>query len=140
MHRVRTASAAAAAMLLAAGPAWADSGANDHGHDHEHAAVDHFEGKPARDLEQAVANLRAYSKKLESRINGGELSAADMREIHSMSYTLENALARLDQELDHVAENLEAVHLASERQDRATVTEKGRVYVQDVNLLLNGVE
>ena len=138
MQRVRTASAAAAAMLLAAGPAWAGSGAESQGHDHEHAAVDHFEGKPARDLAEAVTNLRAYSKKLESRINGGELSAEDMHAIHQMSYTLENALERLDHELDDVAENLEAVHLASERQDRATVTDRGRVYLQDVDQLLNG--
>ena len=136
MLRMRTATAAAAAMLLATGPAWADSDSHDHGG--EHADVDHFEGKPARDLKQAVANLRAYSKKLESRINGDELSAEDMHAIHEMSYTLENALQRLDHELDDIAENLEAVHLASERQDHDTVTDKGQAYMKDVNLLLNG--
>ena len=135
MIRVRTATAAAAALLLATGPAWAGNDSDDHGG--EHAEADHFEGKPAPNLKQAVANLRAYSKKLESRLNGDELSAEDMHAIHEMSYTLENALQRVDQELDTIAENLEAVHLASERADHATVTDKGRTYMKDVNLLLD---
>ena len=131
MTRILTTLTFAAGLALA-GPALA---AEDH--DDEHAQQDHYSGKPARTLEQAVTNLREYSAQLESKMNG-DLSAEDMHEIHKMSYTLENALARLGNELEDIQDNLESVHLASERQDRETIDEKGQLYMKDINLLLNG--
>lgn len=135
MTRTLTTLTVAAALALA-GPALASED-NDHDHDHEHAEQDHYSGKPARTLAQAVTNLRDYSAKLDAKMNG-DLSAEDMHAIHKMSYTLENALARLGNELEDIKDNLEAVHLASERQDKATIQENGKRYMNDVNLLLNG--
>jgi hypothetical protein len=137
LEREITMKRALTTLTVAAGLAMAGPALASEDHDHEHAEQDHYSGKPARTLEQAVTNLREYSAKLDAKMNG-DLSAEDMHEIHKLSYTLENALARLGNELEDIKDNLESVHLASERQDRQTISDKGKLYMKDVNLILNG--
>ncbi len=108
--------------LLVAAPALADD------------RVDHFEGKPAETLEQAVRHLSEYSKQLESLVEG-DLSNADMGEIHQITYTLENALAKLDTDLNELAETLEEVHIASETADKETVKQSGKTYLEVIETL-----
>lgn len=108
--------------LLVAAPALADD------------RVDHFEGKPAETLEQAVRHLSEYSKQLESLVEG-DLSNADMGEIHQITYTLENALAKLDTDLNELAETLEEVHIASETADKETVKQSGKAYLEVIETL-----
>lgn len=50
--------------------------------------------------------------------------------------TLENAIARVDKELETMAEQVEAVHIASETGDTETVTRDGRAYLETIRLLL----
>lgn len=108
--------------LLVAAPALADD------------RVDHFEGKPSETLEQAVRHLSEYSKQLESLVEG-DLSSADMGEIHQITYTLENALAKLDTDLNELAETLEEVHIASETADKETVKQSGKTYLEVIETL-----
>ena len=100
----------------------------DHEHDHGDKPQ-HFQGKPAETDEQARRNLREYNAKLKALLDKDKLSGSDLGEIHRISYTLENALAQLDPEVEWIAEYLEEVHLASERADRDTVRKKGRAYL-----------
>lgn len=90
---------------------------------------DHFEGEPAETLEQAVANLSEYNARLKAIISKDDLSDADHAEIHELTYTLENALGKMREELDVMAENLEAVHLASEDRDSDVIREKAPTYL-----------
>lgn len=53
-----------------------------------------------------------------------------MNKFHELSYTLENALLRITEEVNLMAENLEEVHLASERMDPETITARGAAYLQ----------
>jgi len=96
---------------------------------------DHFEGMPSENLEEAIANLRTHTALLEARL-AGELDQEAMMDIHEMSYTLENAVARLSAELDTLAVALEEVHLASEQWDDETVREQGAVFVNGVRVIL----
>ncbi|MFC0444990.1 DUF6746 family protein [Pseudidiomarina halophila] len=90
---------------------------------------EHYKGQPAKTLDQALFNLANYNEKMAELIKDGELSAEDMANIHQLSYTLENALQKLDKEVDTLQEVLEEVHLASETMDYETVKNQGKVYL-----------
>lgn len=88
----------------------------------------HFEGKPSETLEQAVANFAEYNVKLE-KVLAGELDAKALYEIHQLTYTLEVALEKINEELTELAEVLEELHVATEKNDAATAKVKGREYL-----------
>lgn len=98
--------------------------------------VDHYEGKSAENLEQAVNNLRQYNQRLESILAKEDLTAEDLGKVHQLSYTLENALQRINKDLATIAGDLEAVHQASERNDADTVRSSGRKYLEQSNTLI----
>lgn len=116
---LRLSLAAAGILLLTATTAWADDD-----------RPDHFEGQPSTNLGEAVTNLGRANAELEELLEAEELSASDMARIHELSYTMENALQRMQSELDTLAVTLEDIHQASERMDRATVREQGPVYLE----------
>jgi SMC interacting uncharacterized protein involved in chromosome segregation len=90
----------------------------------------HYEGKKAETLEEAVKNLSEYNDKLQKLVSQDDLSAAEMEEVHKLTYTLENALNKINSDLFKLTKTLEDVHLASERRDAETVKEQGRSYLQ----------
>jgi hypothetical protein len=115
----------AAALALGAGTAMADDD-----------RADHYGGEPAPTLAAALGNLAEYNQRLATLLQSPTLAPADLHEVHRLTYTLENALQRLDDELEGMAESLEAVHLASEAQDEATVRTQGRAYLESSGRLL----
>ena len=88
----------------------------------------HFEGKPSATPAQAVANFNEYNLKLKTILDG-KLTDADMAEVHQLTYTLENALEKINEEMSALAGTLEEVHLASEKLDRDAVLKHGRAYL-----------
>lgn len=90
--------------------------------------VDHFEGQSAETLQQAVSNFKEYNQKLD-KILGGDLTPEDMNNVHQLTYTLENALGKINEEFDALAETLETIHLASERADSDAVKTNGEKYL-----------
>jgi hypothetical protein len=92
--------------------------------------VDHYKGQPAATLPEAVANFSEYNAKLAAILAQGSLSAADLHSIHELTYTLENALERINKDFSALSETLEQVHVASEMADSATVQRQGKVYLQ----------
>ncbi|AHK79400.1 hypothetical protein M911_09815 [Ectothiorhodospira haloalkaliphila] len=109
-----------AGMTLSSGAAWADR-------------VDHFKGKSADTLEQALENFVEYNRKLETALAEGELTPEAVAHIHELTYTLENALERMNQDLADLADTLEEVHLASEVNDVERLREEGRKYLDVAN-------
>jgi len=108
-----------------------------------HAAVasderySHFQPVPSNSLEEAVANLGEYNRHLEAIVQQEQLSAMDVVNIHQLTYTLETALERLEEELETIADLLEEVHQASESaDDLAALQRKGRVYLEAVRKLV----
>ncbi len=90
----------------------------------------HFKGQPAKTLDQALFNLANFNAKLAELMKDGELTPEDMATVHQLSYTLENALQKLDEEVDTLQDVLEEVHLASESMDYDTVKEQAKVYLE----------
>lgn len=90
---------------------------------------DHFKGKPSETLEQAVANFSEYNGKLADLLAKDALSPHDLHQVHELTYTLENALEKLNAELVELANTLEAVHVASESGDAKTTQEQGASYL-----------
>src|SRR5210317_901812 len=77
----------------------------------------HYKSEPSETLEQAVQNFSEYNRKLEVLLNKEKLTAAEMATVHQLTYTLENALNKINAELDKLSETLEVVHKASETVD-----------------------
>lgn len=97
---------------------------------------DHFSGKPADTMAEAIANAREANQELAELLDG-ELSDADLAEIHQLSYTMENALGRIHEEVYQLEGTLEEVHLGSEAFDRGRVRANGEAYLEGMAPLLD---
>lgn len=96
----------------------------------------HFKGKPAETLSAAVVNFSDYNKQLATVLAKDKLEPADMVKVHELSYTLENALEKLREELAGLADTLEEVHLASEKMDASTVKVQGQKYLDTAHKII----
>ncbi|MBK1697638.1 DUF6746 family protein [Rhodovibrio salinarum] len=121
----RLAAAVLSLGLLAGGPALADSDGQ----------VQHYKAKPAPNLEVAVKNLREYNQKLDELLSQ-EMTVENMEKIHQLSYTLENALQRVDKDLKNIASVLEGMHLASEKRNEKAVKDNAETYLENTNMIL----
>jgi uncharacterized protein HemX len=79
--------------------------------------LEHFKGKSTETIKQARANLSEYHRQLVDVLAESRLSPSGMAEIHKITYTLENALKHMAGEIRSLQEQLEKIHLASERND-----------------------
>lgn len=91
---------------------------------------DHFKGERAQTLEQAYALFSEYNDRLAAIVAKESLTPQDLAAVHELTYTLENALEKIDDELDEVMEKLEVLHKASETTDAARVRSGGREYLE----------
>ncbi|GKW49748.1 DUF6746 family protein [Halomonas sp. NCCP-2165] len=97
--------------------------------------VDHFQGEAAETLEAAVANFTEYNRRLDALLAQESLSDEELGQVHELTYTLENALQTLSEEVDGMAMELEEVHLASERLDGEAVKAHGQSYLDKAKTL-----
>jgi hypothetical protein len=93
--------------------------------------VEHFQGKPARTVTEALDNFREANLRLSDIVAMDNPDTQAVYEVHQLTYTLENALEKIRDELEDLAEVLEEVHLASERNDGETVKEQGAEYLKN---------
>lgn len=98
--------------------------------------VQHYEAKSAATLEEAVAHFAEYNAELASVLERKTLEAADLEAVHEITYTLENALERMRQDMAELADTLEALHLASEDHDEAATREQGAAYLASARTLV----
>ncbi len=89
--------------------------------------ISHYSGEPADSMPQALANLAEYNARLQALLAEDEV---DLHTVHELTYTLENALQRLQADLTDAAEALEEVHLASEAADAEKVKARGEDYLE----------
>lgn len=95
---------------------------------------EHFKGLPSPDLASAVKNFSEYNDLLAEKLNG-ELTSLALMEIHQLTYTLEVALEKINDEMKALADTLEEVHIASETSAPEKLTEEGKKYMQVVSEL-----
>lgn len=93
--------------------------------------VEHFKGLPSPDLATAVKNFSEYNELLAQQLNG-ELTPQALADIHQLTYTLEIALEKINQEMAALADTLEEVHVASETSAPEKLAEEGKKYMQAV--------
>ncbi|MEE4295221.1 MAG: DUF6746 family protein [Wenzhouxiangella sp.] len=98
--------------------------------------VDHFKGKPAETVAEALENFREANDRLAEIIAMDNPDTQAVFEVHQLTYTLENALEKIRDELEDVADVLEEVHVASERNDGETVKKRGVVYLETAQQIL----
>lgn len=96
--------------------------------------VEHFKGLPAPDLATAVKNFSEYNALLAEQLSG-ELTPLALHEVHQLTYTLEIALEKINEEISALADTLEEVHIASETDEPEKMAEEGKKYLQVVNEL-----
>ena len=98
--------------------------------------VDHFEGKPSKTLEEAVANFSEYNNKLREILNKENISGEDMFKIHQLTYTIENALQKIGEEVEAMAFSLENLHISSETGDLEGIKKHGAEYTDSAYKLV----
>ena len=96
----------------------------------------HFKGENAETLSQAVQQFSEQNKKLKTILQKGTVEPKEMADIHIMTYTLENAVAKMKSELDTIEELLEDVHKASEHGDTQKVLKQGQKYLEKAQTLV----
>lgn len=125
MKAAFTATLTLAALALTAAPTVADD------------RPEHYKGEPSATLEEAFANLAEYNTRLRAILEQDEVQGDDFNEIHRLTYTLENALGRIEDELDEMEDDLEEIHLASEKGDSDRIAKHGPRYFDRADELLN---
>ncbi|MBS3805342.1 MAG: hypothetical protein KGY54_12395 [Oleiphilaceae bacterium] len=95
----------------------------------------HYEGEESETLEEALENFEASNERMEELLEGGDLGASEMNEIHKLTYTLENALAKIREETEIMAEELERVHLGSEAGDEEQIRSSGKTFLEKAEIL-----
>lgn len=96
---------------------------------------DHFKGLAAPDLQTAVSNFSEYNNRLQKAVSG-DLTDADLVTIHELTYTLENALEKINIDLEELAETLEKVHVASETFNRDALKEAAPAYLNTARIIV----
>ncbi|MGR2740586.1 DUF6746 family protein [Billgrantia sp. Q4P2] len=101
------------------------------------SSTDHFKGEPADTLSQAVANFSETNQQLAELLAQDELSITDLGTVHELTYTLENALEKIQEEVATMAIDLEEVHLGSETGDFERVQSHGADYLEAAQTLVH---
>lgn len=95
----------------------------------------HFKGVASADLASAMKNLAEYNRRLSTLLAKKTLTPEDLTAVHQLTYTLENALERISEDVDDLTETLELVHVASETAQPETVQKEGAKYLKAANVL-----
>ncbi len=91
---------------------------------------DHFKGKSANTLKEAVINFSEHNAKLEEILTKASFTPEELHAVHELTYTLEKALKKINEEFVELAETLEKVHVASETADTEVVKNQGLRYLE----------
>jgi len=98
-------------------------------------AVDHYAAEPSETLAEAVENFVTHNNRMAEVLARDPLTVADMEEVHELTYTLEIALAKINEELGALPPVLEEVHLASEGDNPLRLRGVAGVYLEKARVL-----
>ncbi|MGE6687875.1 DUF6746 family protein [Stutzerimonas stutzeri] len=97
-----------------------------------HAFAD---AQPSRNLAEAVKSFSEYNTRLEQTMAQG-LTPQNMAQIHELTYTLKEALERINEEMDGLTDTLEEIHIASEAQDADEVKSHATDYLKTARTVI----
>lgn len=98
--------------------------------------IDHFQAKHADSVEEAIANLRDANAKL-AQLLSGEVNDYAMHDIHSLSYTVEESLTRIIDEMKMLLDTAGDMHFATEGLKREAVIDYGDAYLSGVRKVID---
>ncbi len=93
--------------------------------------VRHFKGITASSVVEAQSILAEFNAKLAVIASKDRLEMTDLAEIHMLTYTLENQLEYLEDDLERVAEQLEVLHKLSETAQVERAKAQADVYLKN---------
>lgn len=97
--------------------------------------VAHYAAQQADSIEQTMKNLRETNAKLKELL-AGEVGEYDIHDIHSLSYTLEDSLTRIADEIKQLHNTVADMHFASEGLKREAVIDYGAAYLAGIERLI----
>lgn len=95
----------------------------------------HFKGETVSSWSQAHEVLDKYNQELAGILAQDKLTPQDGAKVHELTYSLENALEYMEDTIEKLAEQLEEVHVASEKNELDIIKNKGTVYLENVKVL-----
>ncbi|MCW8158518.1 hypothetical protein D7243_20295 [Stutzerimonas stutzeri] len=97
-----------------------------------HALAD---AQPSRNLAEAVKNFSDYNNRLEQAMAQG-LTPESMAQIHELTYTLKDALDKINEEMGDLTDTLEEIHIASEAKDAEEVESHTTEYLKTARTVI----
>ncbi|WP_444678643.1 DUF6746 family protein [Halomonas sp. E19] len=98
--------------------------------------LEEAEGQSIDTLKQAVDALELRNDLLDVLLRKQELTNEDMAIIQQLTETIENALAKIDEELDVMRDHVQEVNAGAEGQEQERVRENGREYLDRIKTLM----
>ncbi len=98
--------------------------------------LEEAQGQSINTLQQAVDALELRNDLLDVLLSKEELTERDMAIIQQLTETIENALAKIDEELDVMRDHVQEVNAGAEGQEQERVRENGREYLDRIKTLM----
>lgn len=93
------------------------------------------EGQPIETLKQAVDALALNNDLLEVLLDKPEMTESDLAIIQRLTETIENALHKVDEELDIMIEQVLEVRAGADGQEHERIRDSGQDYLQRIKML-----
>ena len=94
------------------------------------------EGQPIESLKQAVDALALNNDLLEVLLDKPELTDSDLSIIQRLSETIENALVKVDEEVNIMHERVLEIRAGADGQEPERIHESGQDYLERVKTLM----
>ncbi|WP_321275750.1 DUF6746 family protein [Thiomicrorhabdus indica] len=95
----------------------------------------HFDAQMPTSFMQAQQQLVEGKAELAKIVADGEVSMAEMGKVHQLTYSLENALEFMEEEMEQIQETLERVHKGSEHGTNQQVLQDSQQFLKDSGVL-----
>ncbi|WP_104203287.1 DUF6746 family protein [Billgrantia saliphila] len=97
--------------------------------------LEQTQGQTVETLKDAVDALELRNDLLDVLMKKEELTEGDIAIIQQLTETIENALAKIDEELDNMSDQVQEVKAGAESGDAESIRENGRGYLEKYRTL-----
>jgi hypothetical protein len=98
--------------------------------------LEEAQGQPIDTLKQAVDALELRNDLLDVLLTKDQLTEGDMAIILQLTETMENALAKVEEEVGIMREQVQEVHAGAEAQEQDRIRESGKDYLERIKTLM----
>lgn len=97
--------------------------------------VDHFQGEEPQSLAHAKMMVQHSHQQIEALLRKEKLTTEEIHELHELTYSLENAVAFIQEDMKGAADALETLHKASETYDPKKARDAAKLYLDAAKVL-----